>query len=183
MNTNTIVQFECFETAIALDDFVPAWEYYAKQLVNNDVEVTLHQQISGNSKFRYISRHVWPQDNFQFNFMKGRHSDFFSEGGVRVVQAGGYTTVQSEHIHDESNAYRKLLLFLPVSDYDVQEYKELSYHNYLNIYQSYFENCLYGYILEFYTDSIQMPHLMHWLKANKPTILNGLYKECLVLHV
>jgi len=54
MNTNAIVQFECFETGIAPDDFAPAWEYYAKRLVNNAAEVTLHQQISGNNKFKYI---------------------------------------------------------------------------------------------------------------------------------
>jgi hypothetical protein len=182
MKTNTIVQFECFETNLNLDEFVKPWEFYAKKFTDNGVEVTLHQRISGTHKFRYVSRHDWPEDNFQFTFMKGRISAFFSEGNVKVVQAGGYTPIHTECLHDVDNTYRKMLVFLPVSDNNTEDYTALSFHRYINIYQSYFESCLYGYILEFFIDSAEVPHFLEWLKINKPGIEAGLYRECLALH-
>lgn len=182
MDTNTIVQFECFETNLDIDTFVQAWEYYAKQFVGKEVEITLHQKISGTNKFRYVSRHDWPEDNFQFTFMKGRISAFFSEGNVKVIQAGGYTPIQAECLHDVENTYRKILIFLPESDSNIEDYKSLPFHRYLNIYQSYFESCQYGHILEFFVDSSEVPQFLQWLKLNKPAVETGLYRECLALH-
>lgn len=182
MTSNTIVQFECFETTLELDAFVQSWEVYAKKFVDHDVDVTLHQRISGVNKFKYVSRHEWPEESFQFTFMKGRISAFFSEGNVKVVQAGGYSPIQAECLHDVENTYRKLLIFLPESDTSVEDYKALSFHRYLNIYQSYFESCQYGHILEFFIDSVQVPHFLEWLKVNKPGVETGLYRECLALH-
>src|SRR5437868_7358993 len=100
MQQDTIVQFVCFETSVEFDEFVSRWEYYAKRFASKDVEVTLQEQNNTKTRFKYVSQQKCPEDNFQFAFMKGRHSENFPDCNVKVFQAGGYLPVQMECIHD-----------------------------------------------------------------------------------
>src|SRR4051812_19048364 len=95
---DAIVQFVGFETSMALDDFTAQWERFAKRFIKQDIHtITLQQQVVTRSRFRYISRNKWSEDNFQFSFMGGRASDYFPDHRVKVVQAGGYLPVQLEY--------------------------------------------------------------------------------------
>lgn len=179
---NNIIQFECFETELHFDDFITSWEYYAKKLLVNNIEVTLHACLGGSNKFRYISKHEWPEDNFAFQFIKGRNSDFFNENNVKIVQAGGYIPLQVEYRNAGNDIYKKIMLFLPPVQTNIQAFKELSFYHYLNIYQSYFESSLYDYILEFFVDEQMSVDLLQWLTVNKHIQNVGIYRECMVLH-
>jgi hypothetical protein len=179
---NNIIQFECFETELNFDDFITSWEYYAKKLLVNNIEVTLHECFGGGNKYRYISKHEWPEDNFDFKFIKGKNSDFFNDHNVKLVQAGGYIPLQVECKKDGNNVYKKIMLFLTPQQANIQEFKELSFYHYLNIYESYFESSLYEYILEFFVDEQMSAALLQWLKANKYIQNVGVYRECVLLH-
>ena len=175
---DTIVQFECFETELQREDFIIQWSPLAKALVDNNSDIRLHERSGGNNKFRYISKHEWPESNFSFRFMKGRNSDFFNEHLVKITQAGGYMPLQVEYQDGISQGYDKIILLLPITQQDVEPFKKLSFHRYLNIYQSYFESCLYSYILEFFVPEKQREDFLHWLSLNKYLQDAGIYKAC-----
>lgn len=180
MNTNTIFQFECFETNVLLEEFVLRWEHYAKRFVNKNAEVTLHQSNAKN-KFKYISQHERPEDTFQFTFMNDRYSENFPECDVKVIQAGGYSVLQMQCLHDNDPNDVKIILFAK-NETDVRSYKQIPRYLYLNIYQSYFESCLFSYILEFYVEEIRVDDFIKWIKTLPAESEAGIYKECLVLH-
>jgi len=181
MKEDTIVQFECFETTIEPDEFVLRWEHYAKRLASKDIEVTLQQQTGIKNRFKYVSQHKWPQDNFRFVFMKGRYSENFPECNVKVIQAGGYAPVQIECIHDTDADDVKIMLFTSRAETDISFYKQLSSYRYLNIYQAYYESSLYAYILEFFVEQIHARELIRQIKTQTADTEIGMYKECLVL--
>src|SRR5258706_15390512 len=90
MKKDTIFQFVCFITNLAVDEFSPKWEHYAKRLMNKKTEPGLLQQVAGTkNRFRYISQHEWPDKDFQFSFMDERRSEHFPEHNVTLVQTGG----------------------------------------------------------------------------------------------
>ncbi|MEP6845840.1 MAG: hypothetical protein ABI861_07545 [Panacibacter sp.] len=183
MKTDTIVQFECFETKESLDEFILQWEYYAKKFSNLGIEVTLQQQTLVKNRFKYVSQHSWPEENFQFDFMKGRHSGVFPEGGVKVVQAGGYAAVQFECNHDTFTDDIKVMLFVHNAETDLQLYRSLKSYRYLNIYESYYESCLYAYIIEFFVEKNNITHFIELLETNGcGGVEHGLYRECFVLN-
>lgn len=181
MEKETIVQFECFETNVGLDEFVLQWERYAKRFAGKDAEVTLHQQTCTKSRFKYVSQHKWPEDSFRFVFMKGRHSENFPECQVHVVQAGGYTPVQVECMHDTDADHVKIIFFISNSDTDISVYKKLLSYRFLNIYEAYYESCLFSYILEFFAEETHAPDLIKQIKAQTSAAEIGIYKECLIM--
>ena len=180
MKKNNIVQFECFETAIGFDEFVSRWEFYAKRFTGKDADVTLQQAIV-KGRFKYVSQHKWPEDNFQFDFMKGRNSINFPDRNVKVIQAGGYMPLQAEHIHDTDSDDVKVILFINNQQTDISFYKQLPSYRHLNIYQSYYENCLYAYIMEFFVEEMHVADFMAPVKLLSAGAETGVYKECLVL--
>lgn len=182
MKKDTIVQFVCFITNLPLDDFASKWERYAKRLMNNNSEVTLQQQAETKSRYRYISQHKWPDQDFQFSFMNERRSEHFPEHNVKVVQAGGYISLQVECMHNEDNGDIKLIAFVGHNETDIDFYRQLSLYRHLNIHQAYYESCTYGYIMEFFVPEADVAELVQQLKQ-RPGVETGIYKECLVPHV
>ncbi len=180
MKKETIVQFVCFETSIPFDEFILQWDPYAKGFKGSDIEVTLQQQTSTKNKFRYISKHKWPLDDFQFIFMKGRQSEYFPERHVKVMQAGGYTPLQMECKHDD-DSHVKIMVFLSNAEADIDYYKDLQPYRYMNIYQAYYESSMYDYILEFFVDEENAAEFMLQLKTKSGSVEAGMYKECLLL--
>jgi hypothetical protein len=181
MKKDTIVQFVCFETAIGMDEFIPEWEQYAKQFLSKKIEVTLQQRIVSANRFKYLSQHKWSQDDFQFLFMKGRHSEYFPERRVKVIQAGGYTPLQIECVHDNEINAVKIFVLINDATSDIEHYKKFEDYHYLNIYQAYYESSMYAYILEFFVDEASAETFMLQLKAKVQGVEAGIYKECLVL--
>src|SRR6185503_12146046 len=113
MKKDTIFQFVCFITNLGLDEFAPKWEQYAKRLNIKKAEPSLQQQVPGTkSRFRYISRHEWPNQDFQFSFMDERKSEHFPEHNVKVVQTGGYVSLHVEKRISPEDDDLKLIAFI-----------------------------------------------------------------------
>lgn len=178
MKKETIVQFVGFITNLEIDEFIEKWEPFAKRFMNHD-NTTLQQQAETKNRFKYISQHHWPQQDFQFSFMEGRTSDYFPEHFVKVVQAGGYTPGQIEYNGWEDNGLVKVMAFIGHRETDISFYKEQTLQRYLNIYEAFYESCAYAYIMEFFVEEIHAMNLIRHLKTRN-RIEAGLYKECLV---
>lgn len=180
MKKDTIVQFVCFVTTVELNEFAPKWENYAKKLLNKKSESTLQQQATGvKNKFRYISRHEWPERDFHFTFMKEKWSEVFPEHNVRVIQVGGYIPFETKGKQTEEDSDVKLIAFIGHDENDIDFYKDLPLFRQLNIHQAYYESCSYGYVMEFIVPENDAEELLMLLKK-RPGVETGMYKECLV---
>jgi hypothetical protein len=60
---------------------------------------------------------------------------------------------------------------------DLAAYKKLADAGGLNIYQAYYENCKYAYILEYFSGTKTVPHLRDELRLLHGAEI-GIYKEC-----
>ena len=180
MKKDTLVQFVCFETSLALEEFAPQWEHFVKESGNKKTVATILQQAVTKTKFKYLSLHKWPQDDFQFVFMKGRMSEHFPEARVKVVQAGGYTPMQIQYKHDKDLDAVKIIALINNPQTDITSFAQLKTYHYLNIYQAYYESSLYAYILEYFVKETHATDLLQQLKAHAPGTEITMYRECLV---
>lgn len=180
MKPNSIVQFECFDTSVPPDEFILRWQYYAERSVGEDIQVTLLQADAKN-KFKYISQHEYAADDFHFLFMKGRPSENFHECNVRVIQAGGYSISQMQCAHDDNPDDVKIILFIK-HEKEFLSLQQPPPYRYLNIYQPYFQSCLFAGILEFYVEKNRLNEFAKWMKSVFRDAEGGVYNECLILH-
>lgn len=182
MRKDTIIQFVCFITNLEPDDFTPKWESYAKASTSDRSEPVLHQLVTETKKkFRYISQHEKSGADFLFNFMKERQSIHFPEHNVRVIHAGGYIPVQVKRKSNEGNNGVKLIAFVGHNETDVDFYRQLPLYRHLDIYQAYYENCTYGYVMEFFVAESNVAEL-ELLLSQRTGIQTGVYKESLLSH-
>ena len=183
MKKDTIFQFVCFITNLGQDEFAPKWEQYAKRLNIKKAEPSLQQLVPGTkSRFRYISRHEWPDQDFQFSFMDERKSEHFPEHNVRVVQTGGYISLHVEKRQPEEDADLKLIAFISHNEVDIEFYRKLPQYHHLNIYQAFYESCSFGYVMEFFVSEKDADDLLLQLKQ-RAGVETGIYRECLVPHM
>jgi len=176
MKKDTIVQFVCFETTVAVSEFIPQWEEYNK-LINTKQDFVLQLESDGKSNYRYLSQHCCYDSDYQFVFKKGRRSAHFPEVEMRVKEAGGYTALQMEYSGTTQKNGSKIFVFLTAST-DLDVYKNLSSYQYLNIYQAYYESCAFINILEFFVENIHVNQLVEQLKMHNRANEMGVYKEC-----
>jgi hypothetical protein len=145
-------------------------------------EPVLHQLTTeGRKKFRYISQHEGSEGDFLFNFMKERHSEHFPEHNVRVVHAGGYFPLQVKKRFTGENDI-KLIAFISHKETDIDFYRQLPSYSHLNIYEAYYESCVYSYVMEFFVPENNATELEQLLKQ-RPGIETGIYKESLVHNI
>jgi hypothetical protein len=57
-------------------------------------------------------------------------------------------------------------------------YRNLPGHQFLNIYQAYYESSSYSYILEFFVENSSIPEFIECLKLQSHSSETGLFKEC-----
>jgi len=182
MSKDTIVQFVCFITNLETEEFAPKWEQYAKRLMTKKDEAALQQQVTENkNKFRFISRHEWPDRDFKFSFMNDRKSSHFPEHNVRVVEIGGYITNPGKKRIVEEEGECKLIAFLGHNENDIDFYRQLPFFRHLTIHQAFYESCTYGYVLEFFVPETDSEELLAQLKQ-RPGVETGIYKECQFTH-
>jgi hypothetical protein len=180
MKKNTIVQFVCFDTPLGVVDFLPQWENFADKFLGNRANaITLHLQEGNKNKFRYVSKNEWPSDDFQFIFQQARVSEKFSAGQVKVLQAGGYLPVQIENEKRIGKGLIKIFAFVNDTRTELNFYKELKGDDYLNIYEAYYENSLFSYVLEYYVKETAAPAILDQLKKQSLHTEAFLYRECL----
>jgi len=159
MKKDTIIQFVGFVTSVDGDTFAPEWERYAKKFMNKKTETMLQQKTgSMKSRFRYISQHEWDTPDVRFTFMNERKSEHFPEMSVQVVQAGGYIPIEFHKIKPGEHNLNKIVAFISHDENDIDFYKQLPFHKYLNIYQAFYESCSFGYVMEFFVSEKEQPH-------------------------
>lgn len=177
MSTEKIVQFVCFETTLNSIQFIPKWEDYTRS-DNSNADVTL-QQSEKNNVFRYIAQHRCASGGFQFVFTKGKKSSRIPEVGIREKQAGGYSVLQVERKDDARADESKIFVFLVNPQTDLSTYKKLPVSNKLNIYEAYYENCQYAYILEYFVKNKFSAELLDQLNQQETAEI-GVYQECIL---
>lgn len=180
MKKDTLVQFVCFETALELEVFLPQWERFAKESGNKKAETIILQEALSKTRFKYVSEHIWPQDDFQFVFMKGRRSEHFPESRVKVVQAGGYTPLQIGHKKNNDDDAFKIMVFAPNPQTDISSLTKLQTYRSLNVYQAYYESSMYSYILEYFVSEQHATDLLQQLKTQVHAAEIAMYRECMV---
>lgn len=180
MTKDTIVQFVCFLTNLEPDEFYPEWERYGDQLKSKKSEPVLLQQVPAyKNKFRYVSAHVLPERDFHFTFINERPSKYFPENKVRILQAGGYKSLQIKKRKPVSNTDTRILAFISHNETDMDFYQHLPFYNSLNVYQAFYESCTYGFILEFFVPEVNAMDLLQQLKK-RDGLETGIFSECLV---
>ena len=183
MEKDSVFQFVCFDTSFTYDEFLPQWENFAEKFLSNRASAISLNKLEGNkNKFRYVSKNEWPSDDFQFVFQKGKVSEKFSAGQVKVTLAGGYSAVQIEYARKTSKGDLKVLAFVNDQRTELSFYKGLKTYKHLNVYEAYYENSLFRYVLEYFVKEQDAPALIDQLKKESIQIEVGLYRECIAEH-
>lgn len=177
MKKDTIVQFVGFITTLEFEDFMAKWEFFAKRFMKNNVKTTILEQSAPKSRFKYISQHQWPQEDFQPAFMEKKRSESFPEHTVKLVQFGGYTPLQVQSGKATEKGLMKVMAFISQNENDIEFYSKLEGFRHLNIYQAYYESCTYGYVMEYFAEEQQAAELIQQLKARHGNEVAA-YKDC-----
>lgn len=176
MSTDKIVHFVWFETSLDSEQFIPKWESFVRS-ANSDTDVTL-QSSKKNNLYRYIAQHRCGADEFQFIFTKAAKITRSKEVEIKVKQMGGYSVLQEEKTSDTKTGESKVFAFLG-NNANLKDYKEIQFNSKLNIYEAYYENCEFPYILEYFVKDKFVPELVEQLQQHN-TAEVGIYKECLL---
>lgn len=177
MSASKIVQFVCFETKLDSDVFINKWQDFARS-DNIDHDVTMHQSVKANG-FRYLAQHHCTSGDFKFVFEKSKRSSRTPEVEINAKLVGGYSLMQAAKKKEYQELESKVFAFLIDPRADLEVYKQLNVQTALNIYEAYYENCRFAYILEFFVDNANTEELMELLKQPEITE-SGIYKECAV---
>lgn len=180
MSGDKIVQFVSFDTVLDTAAFITQWEKYSRP-VNNSAEITL-QQSEKKGIFRYLAQYRGDSKEFQFVFSKTARSSNLPEIEVKVKLAGGYSIAHEERKESQYEKGDKVFVFLSNAQEELAFYKTLSPASKLNIYEAYYENCQYAYILEFFVPHKDSLLLLEQLKQREPAEI-GIYKECMPVQV
>jgi len=177
---DTITQFVCFITKVGPDQFINEWEPFAKRLQHKKQEPDLLELVGeAKNKFRYISKHEWPDRDFHFSFLGEKKSEHFSEHTVRVMQVGGYRSLINGKKYTEEDTDVKLIAFVSHNENDMDAYRRLPLFRHLDIYEAFYESCTYGCILEFYVAEADADELLRLLQQ-RHGVETGIYKDCTV---
>ena len=114
--------------------------------------------------------------------MNERRSEHFPEHNVKVVQIGGYLSLQVQRKRLEDEGDVKLIALISHGETDIDFYKQLLLFRHLNIHQAYYESCSYGYVMEFFVPEANADELLQLLKQ-RPGVETGIYKKCFVPQV
>ncbi|TMI92790.1 MAG: hypothetical protein E6H06_13145 [Bacteroidetes bacterium] len=177
MKENIIVQFVEFETTLDSEAFIPKWEQY-KESIDDNRHVVLQQHVLKNGKFKYISQHKCSSNEFQFAFNKERKASKAREAEIRKRLAGGYSVLQLETIGETKADESKILVFILDARTDLDSFRQFCVHGKLNIYQAYYENCKFTYILEFFVKNEYAADVLQQLRILTSFDEAGIYKEC-----
>ncbi len=175
MGNLNIVQFVCFETTLASDQFIRRWEEYNRS-ENSDMDVTL-QQCEGEKIYKYLTQHRDTGNELRFFFLKGKNSPRVHREQITTKQAGGYRVLQEERTTETRADESKIFVFLTSPQVDLNTYRQTGVDAQLNIYEAYYENCKYAYIHEFFVKNKYVSALTEQLKQLDSCEI-GVYKEC-----
>lgn len=174
MSEGKLVHFVCFETPLDKEQFVRRWEDYIRS-VNSDLDVTL-QQSEKDGMFHYIAQHRCTAGELQFMFTKPARSSRTRQIVIKTKHAGGYSVLQAERMGDVHRNESKIFAFITYPQTDLNIYRQLATLSKLNIYEAYYQNCRYAYILEFFVKNKDAAELLEQLKRHAAAEI-GIYQE------
>jgi hypothetical protein len=178
MDIKRVVHFVCFETSLDSEAFIEKWKRYTNSLY--DYKKATLQKTNTNTHFKYIAQHRCTSSEFQFICTKGAKLTRTREVEIKKRQIGGYTVVYEERSGNTKECETKVFAFLIYPNANLDFCKQLSNRGKLNIYEAYYENCAYAYILEFFVKDENIPILIEQLHQYKVVDVRT-YKEC-ILH-
>lgn len=179
MSTN-IIHFIGFATRLEAEQFIPAWEQYAKkEMFRKKAPVLLQQEQTGRNKFSFLSLHSWPEKETHFSFTKSDKAGYFHEMPVQVVHIGGYQLLDESHSRVNPDTDSRLFVLAGHNENDPAFYQALPFEFHLNSYQAYYESCNYGFIFEYIAAEQELEAIFQHLKSRAGTE-RILYKECLI---
>jgi hypothetical protein len=178
MNKDNIVQFVCFTSVLEPEEFMEMWQSYASFMVNEPANILLQEGVAekNSNTFNYILQHACSSADFRFAFMKEGGRSHPPENKARITQAGGYMPIQLQSPYNNVKGDARIIAFVGHSETDLDFYREQTFHH-LNIYEAYFENCAYSYVLEFFLQEQDAQPLLDQLKA-RHGVEAALYTEC-----
>lgn len=178
MNTETIVQFVCFTSPLGPEDFREVWEPFASQLVNDRKHILLKEAIpeKKGKSFTYMSQHSCRATDFRFAFMKGKGATSLPEQKATFKLAGGYLPVQSRNAYHKAKTDARIIAFVTGGEAELDFYRSQAF-SHLSIYEAYYENCAYSYVLEIFLPQDDAPALLSLLKSTKGVEASR-YEEC-----
>jgi hypothetical protein len=177
MKQETIVQFVFFETSLELKPFLDRWNQYERS-TNENVEITLQQHVMKNGSFKYVSQYRSASAEFNFILDKKRSKSNAISVEVRRKLAGGYSAIQVERTGETKKDESKIMIFITDPLTDLESFREFCVHGKLNIYQAYYENCQYAYILELFVKNEYAAPVLQQLEILTSFTEAGIYKEC-----
>jgi hypothetical protein len=180
MTENSIIHFVGFITQLHQEEFIDQWLKYARSFPPNpgDDTVTLQERLKPPGKYKYVSQHVFNEEEFHFSFMKKRDSDNFPDQKAKVIMMGGYTPTQIGNGRWNEDEDTKMLVFLPHSVNDISSYSDQLPGLSFNIYQPFYESCTYGYILEFFVPKTKAVELVPEIRGWKNNDDISMYHKC-----
>jgi hypothetical protein len=177
MTLNTKVQFILFDTILPAEPFMKRWKEYTRSS-NSDTDVTL-QQSDRNGAFRYIAQHRFAAEEVQFVFAKERRSSRIPQESIKLEMAGGYSILQAERLSNTGPDERKVFAFITDPATELRLFKDLSRQGQLNIYEPYYQNCKYCFILEYFVKSKLTEGLVEQLKTLEIADA-AVYQQCTI---
>jgi len=170
LKKDRIIQFVGFITVLDSASFLPKWKEYVRLLGPGHVNPELmEQEPEGKNRFRFISKHEWPDESFDFITKNGKRTEHFPELNVRAIHAGGYVALSDNPRNRSEAGELRLIAFISHNENDLSYYRELAPAANLSVYQAYYESCSHGYILEFVLSAHLIPELTAKLKARPGT--------------
>lgn len=178
MEEDNIIQFVGFNTDFGHEEFYTQWEYYSGTLGTVPDTTILQQGAGTKNKFEYLSQHEFQEQGLKFAFGKNVFRRHSPDMKISVTLLGGYSFLKMGcKYYDESNDV-KVMAFISQDQPNIDNYAELSPNRCLNIYQAYYENCIYSYILEFFIPEHEAAGLLQALKTHAGTEVE-IYKSCM----
>ncbi len=174
METNEKVQFVCFETTLDKEQFNKRWEQFRHSL-NSNKDVRLHQNETGG-RFNYVAQHRFTSGELEFKFSNEGRNSRIVQVPIKSILAGGYSILQANRLHNATGNERKIIIFLSDPRADLKIYEQLFVAGNLNIYEAYYENCRYSYILEYYIKAKDSLAMLDQLKQHDIADI-GIFKE------
>lgn len=158
--TEKNVHFVLFDTRLPADAFVKRWEQFSHS-TDIDKGVTL-QQAQTTTGYKYIAQHKVATGELKFNFSHRAKKSSVIQVPINTQLIGGYALA---HGADSRPAeVHKLYVFVEKKCPDIEDMARLQTAHSLNLYEAYYENCKYAFILEFAVTEKNAPSLQAELR-------------------
>ena len=178
MNSNSIIHFVGFNSRLNREEFIDQWTQYAKNFTSTPGSVTLQEKNGKQGRFNYISQHVFEEEDFRFSFMKDRASENFPEQRGKVTMLGGYSPARIGHTTWREKTEIKVLVFLTNDRTDAEYFPSLYQTSSLNIYEPFYENCVYSRIVELFYSKAAFAAISDELLKRKDGEEISIYDRC-----